>query len=299
MSPRRMAGLAAVLLLGTDLVEAQMLPLSEGSEVVATDSGEAWAMRYVGAATIMTALGRAPDLAAGDWAVSAELGHIPHLDTRQQQVGLGGSKQEDLNKSPVFGRGRLWIGLPAGWVAELGYSPPLTIDGTHPEDLFAAAVSRRWGMAEWGGVNLRLLGQHGRAKGDITCPDDVVGAGPDENPFRCSRRSEDRISLNYYGAESTLDFGQGAWSGHISAGWLRYEPRVQVNAELTQYVERIRLLNAASLRFVAVGAGFDLRADLRVVAEVLYVPLDVRRPSDFERESDDFWSLRVAVRWQP
>ena len=156
---------------------AQSLPISEGDQRVADDSGEAWAMRFVGASTIMTALGRAPELAAGEWAVSAEVGSIPHLDASQQQVGLGGSKQEDLNKSPVFGRGRLWIGLPGGWIGELGYTPPLRIDGTKPEDLFAGAISRRWSLGARYGLTARALGQHGRARGDVTCPADVIGRG--------------------------------------------------------------------------------------------------------------------------
>ena len=137
-------GLWAIqLALSAGLAVAQSLPISEGVEPVGVHSEEGWAMRYVGASSLMTGFGAVPDLSPGEWLVAGELGHIPSLSRRQQEVGLGGIKDEDLNKSPVFGRARGWIGLPAGFVAELGYTPPLEIDGAKPVDLFAAAIGRR------------------------------------------------------------------------------------------------------------------------------------------------------------
>lgn len=278
---------------------AQSLPVSRGDQRVADDSGEAWAMRHVGAATLMTGMGALPSLAPGAWAVGAELSQVPHLDQDQQRVGLGGSKQEDLNKSPVFGRARLWLGLPAGLVAEIGYTPPLRIDGTEAENLFAVAVGRRWMVGGRYGLSLRAHGQHGTARGDITCPAQVVGRTLDDNPFRCSRRSDDRIALNHHGLEATADATWGGWTQHVSVGWLRYEPRVAVDAELTEYIERIRLLNSAPLRTLALGVGTTLSPGWHVGAELLYVPLDVRRAPRFERRGDDFLGLRVALRWTP
>jgi hypothetical protein len=278
---------------------AQALPVSHGDQRVADDSGEAWAMRHVGAATLMTGMGPLPTLAPGAWALGADLAQVPHLDPDQQRVGLGGSKQEDLNKSPVFGRARLWLGLPAGLVAEIGYTPPLQIDGTRAEDLVAVSVGRRWLIGARYGLSLRAHGQHGAARGDITCPAQVVAGTAEDNPFRCSRRSDDRIALNHYGLEATADAAWGRWTPHLSLGWLHYEPRVAVNAELTEYIERIRLLNSASLRYLAFGVGTDLRRGWRLGAELLYVPLDVRRAPRFERRNDDFLGLRLALRWAP
>jgi hypothetical protein len=100
------------------------------SQTVATDSPEAWAMRTFAGTTLMTSFGDVTRVAPWRWSAAVDLGAIPHLSEAQQQVGFGGFKNEDLNKSPVFGRLRLALGLPQGWIAELGYTPPLEIDGS-------------------------------------------------------------------------------------------------------------------------------------------------------------------------
>jgi hypothetical protein len=62
--------------------------------------------------------------------VGFELGGIPSLNERQRTVGFDGTKVEDLNRTPVFGRLRLLVGLPAGFSAEVGWVPPIEIDGS-------------------------------------------------------------------------------------------------------------------------------------------------------------------------
>ena len=73
-------------------------------------------------------------------------------------MGLGGAKQEDLNKSPVFGRLRLTLGLPGGFVADLGYTPPLSIRGTRARDLFAGIVGVPPGRVATGASAAELVG---------------------------------------------------------------------------------------------------------------------------------------------
>ena len=173
-------------------------------ELLAPDRPESWAMNYFAASSLMTAFGESPTLETGNWEAALELGHIPRLSDAQQRVGFAGFKNEDLNRSPVFGRLRLTLGLPAGWVAELGYTPPLTIDGTRPRDLVALAVGRR--VFERGEFTLsaRVLGQHGTVKGDVTCPGELAGVEDGEqNPYGCQAPSNDRLTLNYYGIDLT------------------------------------------------------------------------------------------------
>lgn len=154
------------------------------SRRVASDSPEGWAMRFVTAASLVTGFGADPGLAPGQWALSAELASIPHLDQAQRQVGFGGAKAEDLNKSPVFGRARLWLGLPAGLTAELGYTPALEINGAKPGDLYSLALGRQiFQHNAWQGY-ARVFVQRGRVGGDITCSAEI--AGVDDvvaNPF--------------------------------------------------------------------------------------------------------------------
>ena len=301
---KRWRGRMTVWLIGTwlfaltDTLAAQMLPISEGVDTVGVRSEEGWAMRYVGASSLMTGFGELPELGVGEWQLAGELGHIPKLSRKQQEVGLGGIKQEDLNKSPVFGRLRGWMGLPGGWVAELGYTPPLEIDGAKPVDLFAAALGRRFALGQRYSLSLRALGQHGAAQGDITCPRDVVGSDAAGNPFRCARPSKDRIDLNYYGLDATLARQFSDWTAHLTLGNVRYEPEVQVNAELQSLIERIRLRNRGQLPYFAVGLQPRVSNRLNWATELLYVPLRVQRDGGPE-ENDPYWGLRLQLSWRP
>ncbi len=74
-------------------------------------------MRCFAGTTLMKSFGEAAKIAPWHWNVALDLGDIPRLSDAQQRVGFGGFKNEDLNKSPVFGRLRLALGLPHDWVA--------------------------------------------------------------------------------------------------------------------------------------------------------------------------------------
>lgn len=270
-----------------------------GDELLAPDRPEAWAMNYFAASTFMTAFGESPALAPGDWDVAAELGHIPRLSDAQQRVGFAGFKTEDLNRSPVFGRLRLTVGLPAHWFAEFAYTPPLTIDGTQPRHLVAAAVGRR--VIERGGYTLsaRIFGQHGEVRGDITCPDELAGVEDRElNPSGCQAASNDRFSLDHYGVELTSGWAAGPWHWHASLGAARTELEVQVDALSYGVRDRSRLVARDVLPFVAVGTSRDFGAHWRLGVEILHVPLTVAREAGESRDYDPLTSLRLRLRYR-
>lgn len=270
----------------------------DDEEILASDRPEAWAMNYVLASTTMTAFGATPVLARGNWEVSADLGHVPELSRAQQRVGFGGEKAEDLNKSPVFGRVRLGLGLGAGVVAELGWTPPVSIDGARPRDLVSLSFGRRWTHDDGWSLSARVFGQHGRATGDITCPRAVAGPfDPQTNPFGCVRRSNDRIALNAYGADLTWA-SAGDWAWHATLGVQRTEPRVRVDARVFTVIDRSRLVARGVLPYAAIGMGRALGPQWHAAAELLYVPIDVRRTPG-EVENDALASLRLRLRWTP
>jgi hypothetical protein len=278
---------------------AQAQPVIRDEEILASDRPEAWAMHYVSAATFLTAFGATPALAPGEWDLAGELGHVPRLSEDQQRVGFGGDKAEDLNKSPVFGRVRGRIGLPAGWVAELGWTPPLTIDGTRSRDLFALALGRRLLQRKAWTLSARLFGQHGRASGDITCPSRAVGPFDAEtNPFGCVAPSRDRIALNHYGADATVA-GTGEWRWHATAGWVRNEPHVQVDALVFTVRDNSHLVARGVLPYVALGLSRDFAPRWGASAELLHVPLDVRRSTAGGVDDDAFTGLRLQLRFGP
>lgn len=300
-TPRARAGVLAPLILALFAPAAGAQFVDDSRARYAFDSTEGWAMAWVTASTVMAAGGSTPVLDAGDWQVGIDLGSIPWLDREQQRVGFGGFKDEDLNKSPAFGRLRGWVGLPAGLVLELGWTPPFEVDGAKPEDLVALALARRlWDDGRWN-LSARLHGQLGRARGDVTCPRGIAGSRDTVvNPFRCSEPSDDRIDLAHHAIDATLGGagGQGMPRVHATLGWVRLEPGVQVDARSPTLVSMPRLSTRGSAPYLAAGIAGDLGTRLEVGIEALWLPLEVRRREDGAPERDPFWSLRVAVRYR-
>jgi hypothetical protein len=266
-------------------------------ENLAADRTEAWAMNYMAATTYMSGLG--DDMAPGDWNAVLELGEIPPLSAAKRQVGLRGTKFEDLNKSPVFGRLRVSVGLPAGWVGEFGYTPPLAINGLRARGLFAAAFGRRLLVRDNWRLSARVFGQHGSVDGDITCPADIAGVSdPVSNPYGCQAASSDRVSLNYYGADIIAGGGRGDWHWHAGLGFVRTELAVHLDALTFSFRDRSRLTANGVSRYLVAGVGRDVSPRWRAGAEVLYVPLSVRRDPDAASGNEPLTSIRLQLRYQ-
>ena len=289
--------LPLLVLLASSLgVRAQ--PVVGGDEHVGADRPEAWAMNYFAATTFMTAFGEAPALAAWRWNVATELGHIPRLSDSQRRVGFNGTKLEDLNKSPVFGRLRFMLGLPYGWLAELAITPQVEINGARPHNLIAAAVGHRLLEQDAWTLSARAFGQHGSVQGDITCPAALANVtDPALNPYGCQAASRDRVGLNYYGADVVAGWGMGAWHWHGDLGLVRTALDVQVDALTDGVRDRTHLFARSSLPYFALGGRHDLTKHWSLAAEVLYVPLPVRRSPNFARENDPLTSLRLQLRY--
>lgn len=286
------------LLLGCPGLHAQTVVRAD--EHLDAERPEAWAMNYFAASTLMTAGGQTPALAPGRWQVAVDLGHVPRLSPDQRQVGFNGFKSEDLNRSPVFGRLHGWIGLPGGWVGEIGYTPPVEVEDTRARDLVALGLGHR--LVEHGAytLSLRVFGQHGHVHGDITCPERLAGVEDSErNPYGCRAASRDRVTLNYYGLDLTSSWSADEWRWHATVGAVRAETEVQVDA-LTFDQHDLSLLQADSvLPVFVVGAQRDVNARWSVGAELLYVPLQVRRQDGADRENDPLTSLRLQLRYRP
>jgi hypothetical protein len=265
-------------------------------EHLGRDRPEAWAMNYVGATTLMTSFETPSALTAWRGGIAFDLGHIPRLTARQERVGLGGVKQEDLNKTEVFGRLRLFLGLPAGFIAEVGYTPPLSIGGAQPLDLFSVAIGRILLARESFNLSVRALAQQGRVRGDITCPAAIAGsADPQRNPFGCQTPSDDHVMLGYYGVELISAWAVPSWRAHASIGAVRTEFAVDVDALTFDVRDRSRLVARGSLQFVTIGASHDLAPRWTLGGELLYVPLQVQREPGGPRENDPLASVRIEL----
>lgn len=286
------------LLLAASSPGARAQDVFRDDEHLADDRPEAWAMQRATGVTLMTAFGPAPALAPGQWQAALEAGHLPRLSEAEQRVGFHGTKREDLDKAPFFGRVRALLGLPAGWVAELGYTPSLEIDGMHADDLFAVAIGRRLVEGDRFVLSLRAFGQHGGMHGDITCPAELAGIEDStRNPYGCQAPSHDRVTLNHYGLDLTGGWQSQAWLWHASLGAVRSEPEVQVDALTYDVRDRSRLVARDVLPFVTVGVQRGLSPRWSVGVEVLHVPLTVRRTMDADRDYEGLTSLRVQLRY--
>ncbi len=270
----------------------------ENNRAVAVDTPEAWAMRYFAGTTLLTSFGETPEIPAWHWSIALDMGSIPRLSDAQQRVGFGGFKHEDLNKTPVFGRARLSLGLPERWVVEFGYTPPLEINGARPRNVFALALGRRIVEAEGFTVSMRALGQIGEVRGDITCPASLAGSTDlSVNPYGCQAPSRDTFTTDYYGGDVTLGWTSGNWQAYGSLGIVRANLGVQVDAQLFDANDRSRLTSRSNLRWLTLGSRYAFDRGWSVAAEWLYVPLGVRRPPDLNLDQEPLNSFRLQLRY--
>lgn len=290
------AAIASTCALAANLVAAQ--PVVGDHEALANDRPEAWALRYLGGTTLFTSFGEGTDpTGSARWTLAMDLGHVPRLSDRQRRVGFNGTKLENLNKSPLFGRVRAGYAWAPGWTAEVAYTPPLTIDGAKARNLWAIAVGGRWWQQGPWSLGSRLFAQTGSVRGDFTCAAELANVtDPALNPYGCEAASRDTIHLRYAGADLTLAWTSTDWQAHLGAGAIRTNFHVQVDALTDGVRDRSRRESKGALGYVALGMRWRLDPAWSVASEVLHVPLHVRRAPTYARESDALTSLRVQVR---
>ena len=117
--------------------------LKISAERVDFTSPEGWAMSYMTAASLNLSDKFPEVLTLGQFNITAAISTIPELNEEQQRIGFGGFKSEDLNKSPVFGRGKITAGFYWDSIIELSWTPPLEIDGAKPEQMWGTAIAKQ------------------------------------------------------------------------------------------------------------------------------------------------------------
>ena len=146
------------------------------AENVAIDSPEGWGMSYQTAATLNLGDGIIPDLEIGEFYLSGEVSTIPKLNADQQKIGFSGFKYEDLNKSPVFGRGKVSSGFYWNSILELTWTPSLEINGAQPKGLWGFSWAKNFIKNDDVVLGFRYFKLNGSATADVTCSSDVVAA---------------------------------------------------------------------------------------------------------------------------
>ncbi len=296
---RRVALVALALVL---LASVPARADSAGEDRLRSDAPEAWAMFYFASATSFSGFGTPRAREPGSVDVFLDLANIPHLGPEERRVGFDGEKREDLNKSPLFGRPGITIGLPWKTSLSVGYVPPIKLFGVRP-NLVSLALERP--LLERGPVTLgvRAHSQFGRIRGPYTCPGRVLKfePGSDENAFGCEAKSNDTAIQRYVGLELSGSYRIDALRGlapYLVLGVNYLNTEFHVHAFTFGEKDRTRL--AADTWTFSLGGGvtFPLGDRIRLALGVLYTPLWVSNPPETPDESDSLVQVRGEISYQ-
>ncbi len=271
--------LAIVLIAGSGSAHGQ--PVVEETIDLASDRPESWAMRFFAGVTLPMGSAVGPDLPPGGVAFELEAITIPSLSREQRTIGFDGVKEEDLNKLPLLGRGRIVVGLPGRFHAMAGWVPPLELSGVKG-NLLSAAVGRDFALPGGWSASVRAFAQDGSIEGAFTCWDDVLEHPPASpgNPFSCEDLSKDQYSLSVAGGE--LQAGRSiAFAGapriYAGAAAAAMDAEFQVSALRSGFLDRTLLRSDGTIITYTAGARWRLASGVTVGGELVYSPLTVDR----------------------
>jgi len=286
-----------ILLPGMGLLRAQQVVQFE--DHLAKDRPEFWAAKLVASEVLMTSMGVPDKTASGTLSLGIEAGWLPSLSPEQRLVGFNGTKEENLNRTPLFARPRVMVGLPHDFSVTAGYVPPIPISGVKP-NVLTLSVGRPVFSSSRARLGLRLHGLVGKIKGDITCDADTVAAGQDpiRNPYGCEAVSADVMRLKAIGLETAggLRFSK-RMETHLALGWNYFGSTFDVNARYSGLIDQTRLLGSGPAFSLAGGASYQVNPKTRVSGEIFYTPLDVRRAGQ-PRKNDGLVNLRATLWYQ-
>ena len=272
------------------------------SEEVSFSSPEGWGMSYMSAASLNLSDSFPASLDLGELVITGEISTIPKLNREQQKIGFGGLKYEDLNKSPLFGRGKLKIGFYWDSVLELSYTPPLEIKGAKPNNLWGIALAKPIISNDSMNLGIRYYRLSGNAVADVTCSENTVNqplytAG---NPSGCISVSKDRIDLGHQGFEILLTRNHinEKFKPYISLASTKIDSSVKIDAQLELSREIAFVQTSGTINTLNFGLNYKISDNWQFNLGTSYTPLDVNRPSPAGGD-DDFWNLKLGFSWNP
>ena len=272
------------------------------SEEVSFSSPEGWGMSYMSAASLNLSDSFPASLDLGEVVITGEISTIPKLNREQQKIGFGGLKYEDLNKSPLFGRGKLKIGFYWDSVLELSYTPPLEIKGAKPNNLWGIALAKPIISNDSVNLGIRYYRLSGNAVADVTCSKNTVNqplytAG---NPSGCISVSKDRIDLGHQGFEILLTRNHinEKFKPYISLASTKIDSSVKIDAQLELSREIAFVQTSGTINTLSFGLNYKISDNWQFNLGTSYTPLNVNRPSPAGGD-DDFWNLKLGFSWNP
>lgn len=136
-----------------------------------------------------------------------------------------GKGPENADPLPGFARVRLRWQFAGGVAAEIGWLPPVRLEGVRA-NLFGVALSRTMPLRPRTDLTLRVHGDVGTVTGPFTCPDAAL-ADPASECFQ-GTRSEDRYRPTVLGADALVSWRGDRLAPFVGAGYARLMPRFRV-----------------------------------------------------------------------
>jgi len=304
MNLKRIAttGITMLLLALSVPAAAQMQVVMGPPQQLAFDRPESWALAHFTSATLLSGLETPSTRKPGDVSIGLELGWLPPLTTTQRRVGFNGTKEEDLNKTPVMPRPQVSIGLPWRFSVIVAATPPITMFGLKSA-LVAVGIERpiietpRWTFG------LRGYGQLGWVRGAYTCPASVVAfpAGSAANTSGCQAPSSDTASLRYVGGEGSIAFRSEAsskLSPHVAFGVSYMDVGFQVDALTFGYLDHTHYLSHGTAVSVSGGLSYRLASRFTLGVDLFYSPLRVRRAPGAPVQTDGLFNVRALFTYR-
>ena len=213
---------------------------------------------------------------AGTWHVGLEVTTVPNVDpeTATPTFCRPGKGPENTDLLFAMPRPRLSLALPAGFVVEASWAPPIRVAEVKAH-LFGIGLSRMTPLGMGNAVlSLRAHGSFGVIKAPITCPDEALEDAASE----CYQgtRSDDSFKPNALGIEAAIGWQLGRmFRPYLGAGYNRLAPRFQVNF-VDQFGEPDRRKVEVDLHRAALfaGVGWQATTALELTGEMYAVPAD-------------------------
>ncbi len=283
-----------------------LLPLQSEEPIqpqeVNLNSPEGWGMSYMSAASLNLSDGLPATMDFGELVITAEVSNIPKLNREQQRIGFGGLKYEDLNKSPVFGRGKLKVGFYWDSILEVSFTPPLEIEGAKPKDLWGFALSKQLTSNDKFDLGLRFYSLSGKAVADVTCSKETVSQPlyTSGNPSGCVSVSKDKIDLGHKGFEIILASNETYLNFRpwVSIARSKIDSSVRIDAQLELSREIALVKTQGTLNTFSLGLNYPLSETLTLNLGTSYTPLDVNRPTP-TGGTDSLWNIKFGLNWNP
>jgi hypothetical protein len=297
VSTRRIAALLA-----TTLAMALPAPGARAEDRLNSHEPEAWAMFYFATATDFAGLGTPREREPWSVEVFLDLGDIPHLGAEERTVGFSGTKTEDLNKAPIFGRPGITIGLPWKLSVQIGYIPPVKIFGVRPHLLSLAIERPLFEEGPWT-IGARVHSQVGNVRGDYTCPGQVLNYPPGSpgNDYGCEHKSNDTAIQRSVGLELSGSYRIEKLrdlAPYLTLGTTYLNDEFHVHALTFGEQDRTKLGADTWVFALGAGATMPLTDTIRAGIGLTYTPLWVTRPPGTDEELDGILQVRATLSWQ-